>query len=172
LGVLIAVGTPHRAQRRVLNPAFGPAHVRDLSGIFLDQSNEVRMLFWHVRMWLTSQQLRDLWLSKLDPSTSAARLNAVAGLSAATLDIIGLAGFGYAFNALSCLADNPDELSAAFAEVVRAESAFTLALNGSLPGAEYIPTRAQRHRLEMRLIMDRIGRDLIKERKAAAASVG
>jgi hypothetical protein len=111
-------------------------------------------------------------LSKLDPVTSAARLNAVAGLSAATLDIIGLAGFGYAFNALSRPADNPDELSAAFAEVVRAESAFTLALNGSLPGAEYIPTRAQRHRLEMRLIMDRIGRELIKERKAAAASVG
>jgi hypothetical protein len=55
---------------------------------------------------------------------------------------------------------------------VRAENAFTLALNGSLPGAEYIPTRAQRHRLEMRQIMDRIGRDLIKERKASAASVG
>jgi cytochrome P450 len=168
-GVLVAEGALHRAQRRVLNPAFGPAQVRELSGIFLDKSNEVRMPFRHVRVWLTSQQLRDLWLSKLDPSTSAARLNAVADLSAATLDIIGLAGFDYAFNALSRLADNPDELSAAFAEVVRAESAFTLALNGSLPGAEYIPTRAQRHRLEMRRIMDRIGRELIKERKAAAA---
>jgi cytochrome P450 len=49
-GVLVAEGAPHRAQRRVLNPAFGPAQVRELSGIFLDKSNEVRMPFRHVRI--------------------------------------------------------------------------------------------------------------------------
>jgi hypothetical protein len=79
-GVLAAEGAPHRAQRRVLNPAFGPAQVRELSGIFLDRSNEVRMPFQRLRVWLTSQQMRDLWLSKLDPSTSAARLNAISSL--------------------------------------------------------------------------------------------
>jgi cytochrome P450 len=53
-GVLVAEGAPHRAQRRVLNPAFGPAQVRELSGIFLDKSNEVRVPFRHLRVWLTS----------------------------------------------------------------------------------------------------------------------
>jgi cytochrome P450 len=41
-GVLIAEGAHHRAQRRALSPAFGPAQLRDLTGIFLDKANEVR----------------------------------------------------------------------------------------------------------------------------------
>jgi cytochrome P450 len=44
-GVLVAEGAQHRMQRRVLNPAFGPGQVRDLSGVFLDKSNEVRGAF-------------------------------------------------------------------------------------------------------------------------------
>jgi cytochrome P450 len=44
-GVLVAEGSAHRAQRRILNPAFGPAQLRALTGIFLDKANEVRPLF-------------------------------------------------------------------------------------------------------------------------------
>lgn len=40
-GVLVAEGDPHRMQRRIINPAFGPAQIRDLTGIFLDKANEV-----------------------------------------------------------------------------------------------------------------------------------
>jgi cytochrome P450 len=40
-GLLVAEGAAHRAQRKVINPAFGPGQVRDLSGIFLDKANEV-----------------------------------------------------------------------------------------------------------------------------------
>jgi cytochrome P450 len=40
--VLIAEDGVHRAQRKVLNPAFGPARLRDQTGIFLDKANEVR----------------------------------------------------------------------------------------------------------------------------------
>jgi cytochrome P450 len=40
--VLVAEGASHRAQRRVMNPAFGPVQVRELSGVFLDKANEVR----------------------------------------------------------------------------------------------------------------------------------
>jgi hypothetical protein len=38
-------------------------------------------------------------------------------LTKTTLDIIGLAGFGYAFDALSRPDDDPDELSVAFEEL-------------------------------------------------------
>jgi cytochrome P450 len=40
-GILVSEGAIHRNQRRVLNPAFGPAQIRDLTGIFLDKANEV-----------------------------------------------------------------------------------------------------------------------------------
>jgi cytochrome P450 len=42
-GVLVAEGDKHRAQRRLLNPAFGPGQVRELTAIFLDKANEVRI---------------------------------------------------------------------------------------------------------------------------------
>jgi cytochrome P450 len=40
--ILVAEDEAHRAQRKVLNPAFGPARLRDQTGIFLDKANEVR----------------------------------------------------------------------------------------------------------------------------------
>jgi hypothetical protein len=115
------------------------------------------------------KQLRDLWLSQIDPVTGQARLNAVSGLSAATLDIIGLAGFGYAFDALARPVDNPNELSAAFATMMAARrDALSILLMNTVPGAQWIPTAANRGRAEARAIMDRIGRELVRERKAAA----
>jgi cytochrome P450 len=40
-GVLITEGDIHRAQRKLMNPAFGPGQIRNLTGIFLDKANEV-----------------------------------------------------------------------------------------------------------------------------------
>jgi hypothetical protein len=59
-------------------------------------------------------QLREKWTSLVDPSSDAPRIDVFKGLSAATLDIIGLAGFNYSFDALSRPDDDPNELSAAF----------------------------------------------------------
>jgi cytochrome P450 len=46
--VLIAEGEQHRMQRKLLNPAFGPGQVRDLTGVFLDKANEVGISLAHV----------------------------------------------------------------------------------------------------------------------------
>jgi cytochrome P450 len=40
-GILVAEGDLHRAQRRLMNPAFHPGATRELTGIFLDKANEV-----------------------------------------------------------------------------------------------------------------------------------
>jgi cytochrome P450 len=40
-GLLVAEGDAHRAQRKALNPAFGPGQLRDLTGVMLDKANEV-----------------------------------------------------------------------------------------------------------------------------------
>jgi cytochrome P450 len=47
-GVLVAEGAAHRAQRRALAPAFAPAQLRRLTGVFLDKANEVRLVI-HTR---------------------------------------------------------------------------------------------------------------------------
>jgi cytochrome P450 len=43
-GVLVAEGDKHHTQRKIINPAFGPAHIRDQTGIYLDKANEVHPL--------------------------------------------------------------------------------------------------------------------------------
>jgi cytochrome P450 len=40
-GVLVTEGHQHRAQRKMMNPAFGPGQIRELTGIFVDKANEV-----------------------------------------------------------------------------------------------------------------------------------
>jgi cytochrome P450 len=52
-GVLVAEGPAHRAQRRALNPAFGPGQLRALTGIFLDKANEVLSVLLYSKDVLT-----------------------------------------------------------------------------------------------------------------------
>jgi cytochrome P450 len=40
-GLLIAEGHDHRRQRRIMNPAFGTIHIKEMTKIFVDKSNEV-----------------------------------------------------------------------------------------------------------------------------------
>jgi hypothetical protein len=42
-GLLVSQGAAHRMQRKIMNPAFGPTQLRELTGIFLDKANEVRV---------------------------------------------------------------------------------------------------------------------------------
>jgi cytochrome P450 len=102
-GLLVAEGDAHRIQRKALNPAFGPSQIRDLTGIMLDKANE----------------LRDV-LSTLIGSQDTLEVNIEAHLSRCTLDIIGLAGFGYDFAALS---SGENELAAAFSTIFGAAQA-------------------------------------------------
>ena len=68
--------------------------------------------------------MRDLWSSLLPSDGSSARIEVLSWLSRAALDIIGLAGFGYQFNALSDT-DKPNELNKAFDTLFRAHTEIT-----------------------------------------------
>nr|BED42950.1 cytochrome P450 monooxygenase [Trametes versicolor] len=95
-GLLSVWGEEHRRQRRILNPAFGPAQIRDLTHIFVEKANE----------------LREYWTDAAARSGSV-RVNVNDDLSKLTLDIIGQAGFGYDFNAMNP-EEKPNELYLAF----------------------------------------------------------
>ncbi|KZT42326.1 cytochrome P450 [Sistotremastrum suecicum HHB10207 ss-3] len=113
-GLIFADGDPHRQQRRLLNPAFSNLHIRQMTPTFFSKAFE----------------LRDSWSSLASEKESAVdatvcEIDAMSWLSRVTLDIIGLAGFDYAFNAT-----NPrggaDDFQKAF------ETAFNGAMNFSV----------------------------------------
>ncbi|KAJ6574465.1 cytochrome P450, partial [Mycena capillaripes] len=99
VGVLVVEGDVHRQQ----NPAFGPAQVRALTGIFVQKS----------------RQLRDIWADRAAQSGGVARVNVIPEFSTATLDSIGQAGFNYQFQSLGTDSRNGgrDELHEAFATI-------------------------------------------------------
>jgi cytochrome P450 len=48
-GLTVVIGEEHRIQRKALNPAFGPAQIYSLTGLFLDKANEVRLFVTTIR---------------------------------------------------------------------------------------------------------------------------
>ncbi|KAH9894817.1 cytochrome P450 [Cubamyces lactineus] len=151
-GILFVRGDKHRQQRRIMNPAFGPMQVRDLTEIFVRKSNE----------------LRDYWVhaTKAGPTV----INVNADLSKMTLDVIGQAGFGYDFNALN-LEGKPTELSIAFRKLFVSTSSGQTSALGYLtswfPFLAIIPSKRRREISSAAAVIRRIGLQLVAERKAA-----
>ncbi|KAF7974757.1 hypothetical protein HWV62_11347 [Athelia sp. TMB] len=118
-GLLTVEGADHRRQRRIVAPAFGRAQVRSLAPLFAGKARE----------------LAGRWGALADAVPAPPRVDVLAWLSRATLDVIGLAGalcpsslpdaadlfpgFGYEFNALTPRApgESGDELAEAFATI-------------------------------------------------------
>lgn len=76
-GVLLAEGDAHRKQRKMLNPAFGHKHVKEMVSIMSDPANK----------------LSKLWGALVDQSENkSVEFDVTTDLGRATLDIIGLAG--------------------------------------------------------------------------------
>ncbi|EIN06514.1 cytochrome P450 [Punctularia strigosozonata HHB-11173 SS5] len=155
-GLLIAEGDAHRRQRRVMNPGFGPAQVRELTGIFIDKA----------------AQLRDAWLSEARKkgNDESIKVDALSWLSRATLDIIGLAGFNYRFDSLE--GSKPNELNQAMATMFDATGTWRFfgLLQSRIPILRCVRTNRDKKIEYAQNTMKRIGYGLISERKAAVQS--
>ncbi|KAG7086399.1 hypothetical protein E1B28_002354 [Marasmius oreades] len=172
-GLLLTEEEKHKFQRRVMvrpptaideirqlnsyfflliqNPAFGPAQIRQLTTIFVDKA----------------LQLRDAWKSQIDlvPETKGeTRLDVLKWLSKMTLDVIGLAGFNYEFNALSA-ADN--ELNKAFTVIFTQSSRPRIwqLVRAHFPVFRAFPDLVDQTIRDARSTMDRIGRGLLNDSK-------
>ncbi|KAF8805907.1 cytochrome P450 [Phlegmacium glaucopus] len=76
-GVFVnAEGDVHKHQRKILNPAFGPQQIRDLTEIFVEKALE----------------LRDIWRTEIAKHDGIGPIECLSWMSRTTLDIIGLAG--------------------------------------------------------------------------------
>ncbi|KAI0357855.1 cytochrome P450 [Trametes cingulata] len=153
-GVLVTEGEQHRQQRRIMNPAFGPSQIRELTETFLEKAME----------------LRDVWAAELSAKGEPTRLNVIKGLSKMTLDVIGLAGFNYDFDSLNPNG-KPNELAQAFEEIFRNPDKIPilLVLKNFIPILDTPLLRDGRgnRAQEAKKVMQRIGAQLIAEKKAA-----
>ncbi|KAK7035895.1 cytochrome P450 [Favolaschia claudopus] len=147
-GVLITEGDVHKQQRRILNPAFGAPQVREVTGIFVEKSIE----------------LRDVWAAQIAQSGSA-RLDVLSWLSRATLDIIGLAGFNYNFNSLA--SEQQTALGEAFATTFRAGFIMNPVrmLQTVIPAFRFIRTDLDRVMEKSQAVMRTIGLQLLEDSK-------
>ncbi|KAJ7253334.1 cytochrome P450 [Mycena haematopus] len=171
-GVLVAEGDVHRQQRKIMvmirviirngsrfrfqNPAFGAPQIRELTGIFVQKSIE----------------LRDIWASQIARSGESSRVDALTWLSKATLDIIGLAGFNYNFNSLA--SEEQTELGAAFATTFQAGQRMNILrmLQIWIPAFRLIRTNVDRVMENSQAVMRRIGLQLLQESKDEMAQNG
>ncbi|CAE6439875.1 unnamed protein product [Rhizoctonia solani] len=148
-GILAADEVAHKRQRRVMSPAFSALHIRNLLPIFIAKSN----------------QLRDIWMDKLHDKPAGETIEVLSWLTRATLDIIGLAGFGYDFRSLED--EDKDELSKAYTELFNSNiniSPFII-IKGLVCDFLGIPTEDSRRFKANQATVRRIGTELMKDKK-------
>nr|QDJ74243.1 cytochrome P450-3 [Thanatephorus cucumeris] len=149
-GILAADEVTHKRQRRVMNPAFSALHIRNLLPIFIAKSN----------------QLRDIWTDKLHDKPAGETIEVLSWLTRATLDIIGLAGFGYDFRSLED--EDKDELAKAYTELFNSNiniSPFII-IKGLVCNFLGISTEDARRFKANQATVRRIGTELMKDKKA------
>ncbi|KAK0227770.1 cytochrome P450 [Armillaria fumosa] len=156
-GVLVVEGEKHKQQRRAMNPAFGPAQIRELNTIFLEKS----------------LQLRDLWTAECAAAQGSLHTDVLSWLSRLTLDVIGLAGFNYKFNSLNP-SHTPNELNEAFTEIfgTATRSNPLLFIKTFFPALRFIPDPRDAQISKAHETMGRIGHQLLQESHARIRASG
>ncbi|KAK7051784.1 cytochrome P450 [Favolaschia claudopus] len=154
-GLLVVEADVHKQQRRVMNPAFGYPQVRELTPIFTQKGNE----------------LRNIWAAQTGASKTV-RVDILAWLNKATLDIIGLAGFNYDFNSLA--SENQSELAEAFNMIFKSgvQGSPIRILQTQLPAFRFIKTSLDRVMDNSQAVMKRIGSQLLQNSKNEIAHGG
>ncbi|KAJ7780141.1 cytochrome P450 [Mycena maculata] len=84
-GILAVELDEHKYQRKIMTPAFGVKHTRDLTPVFVQHANE----------------LRDYWIAELAKENDVGRMDVFAWLRRTALDVIGETGFNYKFDSLN-----------------------------------------------------------------------
>jgi cytochrome P450 len=108
IGILLAEGDEHKAQRRNLLPAFAFRHIKDLYPVFWRKAREgVQAMMEHILQDAAQRGGSEKQTAVVEVGNWASRM---------TLDIIGLAGLGVDFDAIK----NPDNrLTRAYSHVFR-----------------------------------------------------
>ncbi|KAE9395109.1 cytochrome P450 [Gymnopus androsaceus JB14] len=151
------VSRNHATYRERINPAFAANRIRELTGTFFEKSFE----------------LRDIWAAKITAASGVGRIDSVDWLSKTTLDVIGLTGFNYHFNALNDTG-KVNELNKAFSAISGSSdmTSVWIPLQAQLPKAIIPLLMAVSSMKSSAEIMQRTGKELLVESKAYLAGTG
>ncbi|KAJ7471722.1 cytochrome P450 [Mycena galericulata] len=152
-GLLVLEDEEHTKLRKIMSPAFGLSQIRGLTQLFVDKAIE----------------LSNVWGAETPDESGWAQIEVVSGLKNMTLDVIGLAGFNYEFNALRESA-NPTALANAFRALFTHNKHQAVAvLRGQFPVLRaLIPT--SKTIFAARRTMDNIGIQLLQDAKSDISS--
>nr|GAT44510.1 cytochrome P450 [Mycena chlorophos] len=153
-GLLALEGEEHARLRKIMSPAFSPSQIRLLVRLFFDKSLEL-VSFWSAIP--SSPSSKEGWIET----------DVLKGLRGVTLDIIGLAGFGYDFRALQ--GGGQTTLGQAFYQMFQSPKARNVTpwtfLRARFPVLRLL--FPQRRVNESRQAMERIGMELLQDAKNA-----
>ncbi|KAL9131670.1 MAG: hypothetical protein Q9217_000481 [Psora testacea] len=163
IGLILAEGDEHKAQRKNLMPAFAFRHIKDLYPVFWSKSCKL------VTNLMAEVRGQDKEYAQNLSSASVIEISNWA--SRAALDIIGVAGMGQDFNAL----DDPDtELNVTYRKVFQStRSGAILAIMGFfLPPwlVRAIPVDYNNVVVEASETIKKVGRELIRQKEAELRS--
>ncbi|CAG8547013.1 4874_t:CDS:2, partial [Cetraspora pellucida] len=80
-GIILAKGDSHKRQRKMMNPLFAFANIKEMFPMFVQAGHK----------------LKDIWMKQIDNGKEQ-RITITTVISEITLDVIGLIGFDYEFN--------------------------------------------------------------------------
>jgi len=112
-GLVSVDGPRHRRYRRVLNPAFGWVQVQGMAGMVFDKARQLRTRLQD----MIDNEPNPLPDNHPDNVPGSCKIDVLKHLSAATLDIIAVAGFGYDIQAID---DKPNEMREAYTDTIAA----------------------------------------------------
>ncbi|KAG0275708.1 hypothetical protein BGZ97_010235, partial [Linnemannia gamsii] len=147
-GVLLVEGEVHRKQRKMLNPAFSHKHIKEMVPT----------------MAVPAQMLGKIWEGRVDASENGSvEFDIALDLQSCTLDIIGRAGFGYDFQALT-VPDN--ELGQAYYQLSVSTTHTIHLLRVFVPFYTEIPFKHNRIRKQCARTIERVTAQIIREKRA------
>lgn len=158
LGLVAAEGKLHRRQRRVLNPAFGWPQLVPMTPTIFEKAYELQRKMY--------RYLEEPDHSRgVDHIPGKRKLDCLALVSQATLDVISLVGFGYDCQALG---DEPNELRDAYTTVLA--TIFNINLMSVLqfalgPMVSWMPSERKRISYAVRAKSQKIGMEIVQEKK-------
>ncbi|KAG0170841.1 hypothetical protein DFQ28_001486 [Apophysomyces sp. BC1034] len=141
-GLLVAEGELHRQQRKLLNPAFSVQAVRDMVPL----------------MAIPGIQLRNKWIACT--SATPTEIDVSYDLSLATLDVIGMAGFGQEFRAVS---QAGGKLTEAYMSIFSSERSLMDFLGFFFPLLRKIPTQRHRELWKQERWLDEGSREVVEK---------
>ncbi|KAG8952966.1 hypothetical protein FRC04_003418 [Tulasnella sp. 424] len=139
-------GDVHKRQRRIIQPAFSPAQIKQMTPAFVAKT----------------QELKSIWMSQC--SGGPTTINVLQWLDNLTLDIIGETALGYSFDSLH---GSANELNKAFDDLL-GETALADPLRiiaGIFPSVAKLPLKSNQVTANARAVLQKVGQEIVDAKK-------